>query len=70
MVLAIDALVSFGGDGGVFSSCEVEEVDRSVCLVVKVFRVVQHESVAHVLREVLAIEVVVPNAALRNHEEA
>lgn len=72
MVLAINALVSVGCDCGVglLSGCEVEEMDRPVRLVVEVFRVVQHKSVAHVLGEVLAIEVVVPNATFRNHKEA
>ena len=39
-------------------------------LVVEVYRVVQHQGVPHVLREVLAVEIVVPNAAFRNHKEA
>ncbi len=50
-------------------NCKVQEVDRAVCLVVEVLGSVQLQRVAHVGREVLSVEVVVPRTALWNHEE-
>jgi len=49
---------------------KIKEVNGPVTLVVEVFGVVEHETVAHVSTEVLAIKVVVPStAAFRYHEE-
>ena len=39
-------------------------------LVIEVLRVVQHQIEPHIDGEVLSVEVVVPDAALRHHEEA
>ena len=41
-----------------------------MALVVEVLRVVELQVIAHVDREVLAVEVIVPEAAFRHHEEA
>jgi len=49
---------------------KIKEVDSPVALVVEVFGVVKHETVAHVCTKVLPIEIVVPDpAAFRYHEE-
>ena len=45
-------------------------MNGTVRLVVEILRVVQHQVETHVDREVLAIEVVVPEATFGNHEEA
>jgi len=45
-------------------------MNGTVAFVVKVFGVIQHEAVAHISTEVLAIKVVVPCAtAFRYHKE-
>ena len=43
---------------------------RSVRLMVEIFRVVEHQAEVHVPGEVLPVEVVVPRATFRNHEES
>lgn len=49
---------------------EIKEVNGPVAFVVEVFGVVEHEAVAHVGTEVLAIEIVVPSTTtFRDHEE-
>ena len=53
-----------------FLSSEVKEVNCPVAFVVKIFRIVKHEAVAHVGTEVLAIEVVVPSTTtFGDHKE-
>lgn len=39
-------------------------------LMIEVFRVVKLQIIAHVDREILSVEVIVPEAAFWNHEEA
>ena len=41
-----------------------------MCLVIEVLRVVEYEGVTHVLAEVYAIEIVIPDTSLRDHKEA
>lgn len=41
-----------------------------MALVIKVSRIVEDKRIAHVLVKVDAIEVIVPDSALRDHEEA
>lgn len=72
MILTVRAQVLFlVGNYGWFVALasEIQEMDHPVRFVVEIFRVVQHQRVAHIDREVLPVKVVVPGAALWHHEE-
>ena len=71
MVFAIDNPISIGLNATlVVSASEIDKVDHSMRLVVKLFWIVKHQSVSHVYWKVLAVKVIVPNTTLRHHEEA